>query len=71
MDLSEGETLSDDRRATVIARARELIGNWKVGYMIVDTDRATSDLVNFAIDAFGLTLVASDGPYVLYRTALD
>jgi hypothetical protein len=70
MDLSEGESLTDERRASVVARAHELLRQWNLGYVVVERDRATDELVQFATDAFGLTFVASDGPYALYRTAL-
>lgn len=70
MDLSEGESLSDERRANVIERAHQLLPTWRLGYVVVETDRATDELVQFAKDAFGLTFVASDGPYTLYRTSL-
>lgn len=70
MDLSEGGTLSDERRANVVARARDLLRQWNLGYVVVETDRATEELVAFAKDAFGLTLVGTDGPYQLYKTAL-
>lgn len=70
IDLSEGNTLSDTRRANVIARAHQLLSTWSLGYVVVNTDRASEDLVQFAKDAFDLTLVCSDGPYVLYKTSL-
>jgi hypothetical protein len=37
---------------------------------VVNTDSTSEDLMAFARAAFDLTRVASDGPYVLYRTAL-
>ena len=70
IDLSEGGSLSEERRANVVARARELLTTWNLGYVIVDTARASEDLVQFATDAFGLTAVAADGGYTLYRTSL-
>jgi hypothetical protein len=70
MDLSEGQELSEERRANVIERAHQLLRAWNLGYVVVETDRATDDLVQFAKDAFDLTLVASDGSRALYRTSL-
>jgi hypothetical protein len=70
MDLSEGESLTDERRASAITRAHELLRQWNLGYVVVETGRASDELVQFATEAFGLTFVASDGPYALYRTSL-
>ena len=71
IDLSEGKSLDDTRRAEAVARARQLLPVWKLGYVVVDTERASEELVQFAEQAFGLTLVCSDGKYVLYRTSLQ
>jgi hypothetical protein len=70
LDLSEGRTLSDERRIALITRAHEIRSELNIGYVVVDTGRASDELVEFARAAFDLSLVASDGHYVLYRTPL-
>lgn len=70
MDLSEGLSLTDERRKNVIARARETMPSLNIGYVVVNTDDASAELVAFAREAFDLTLVGSDRNWVLYRTPL-
>jgi hypothetical protein len=70
IDLSEGQSLTDERRANAIERAHQLLRAWNLGYVVVNTDRASGDLIRFAKEAFDLTFVASDGRYQLYKTAL-
>jgi hypothetical protein len=70
MDLSEGQELSDERRQNVINRAHEILPTLNLGYVVVNTETASEDLIEFARAAFDLTHVASDGPFVLYRTPL-
>ena len=70
IDLSEGQSLTDERRANAIERAHQLLRAWNLGYVVVNTDRASGDLIQFAKEAFDLTLVASDGRYQLYKTSL-
>jgi hypothetical protein len=41
-----------------------------IGYVVVNTDMASEELISFALAAFDLTRVTSDGPHVLYRTPL-
>ena len=70
IDLSEGRQLSDERRRNVINRAHEIMPVLNLGYVVVNTETASEDLIEFARAAFDLTPVASDGPFVLYRTPL-
>jgi hypothetical protein len=70
LDLSEGRTLPDERRRRVIERAHEIVSRLNVGYVVVNTAHASGELVDFAREAFDLTLVASDGGLDLYRTPL-
>lgn len=70
LDLSEGKPLPPERRQSTIDRAHEIMPVLNLGYVVVDTDRASEDLIAFAREAFDLTLVTSEGPFVLYRTPL-
>jgi hypothetical protein len=70
IDLSEGQELSEERRQNVINRAHVIMPALNLGYVVVNTDTASEDLIEFARAAFDLTPVASDGPFVLYRTPL-
>jgi hypothetical protein len=70
LDLSEGRSLSPERRAAVIARARETLPALGVGYVVVNRARASREIEAFAIDAFDLRHVMADGTYVLYQTPL-
>jgi hypothetical protein len=69
MDLSEGQALAPDRRAEVLRLARdpERMVRLGVGWVAVDTARASRELEQFAIEAFDLTLVDRDGTWKLYR----
>jgi hypothetical protein len=68
LDLSEGRPVSWWRRDAAVEQAHELAGMLGIGYVVVDTASTSADLMDFANAAFHLTRVASDGPYVLYRT---
>jgi hypothetical protein len=70
IDLSEGRPVPWWRTEAAIAQAHELMPTLGIGYVVVNTDSTSEDLMAFARAAFDLTRVASDGPYVLYRTAL-
>ena len=70
IDLSEGQSITDERRANVIERAHQLLRAWNLGYVVVNSDRASEELIQFAKEAFDLTFVASDGPFQLYKTSL-
>ena len=70
IDLSEGQPLPDEQRANAIERAHQLLRAWNLGYVVVDRDRASEELIQFAKEAFDLTFVASDGRYQLYKTSL-
>lgn len=69
MDLSASRAVSEDRVAEAIKRAHEIRDELNVGYVVVDTQQSSPQLVDFAQQAFDLQWVATDGDYVLYRTA--
>jgi hypothetical protein len=70
LELSEGRTLPEWQRRQVIDRAHETMSRLNIGYVVVNTDMASEELISFALAAFDLTRVTSDGPHVLYRTPL-
>lgn len=70
MDLSEGRPVSPWRTQAAIEQAHEFMPTLAIGYVVVDTDSTSAELMEFARAAFDLTRVASDGPYVLYSTPL-
>jgi hypothetical protein len=70
IDLSEGRLVSDRRKQAAIEQAHELMPTLAIGYVVVNTDSTSAELMEFSTAAFDLTRVTSDGPYVLYRTPL-
>ncbi len=70
MDLSEGKTLTPERRADAVHRAHEMLAELNIGYVMVNTSRASPGLIEFARDAFDLELVATEGERLLFRTRL-
>jgi hypothetical protein len=69
-DLSEGRALTTADRQVAVATAHESARTLNVGWVVVDTRSASAALEALAVDAFDLTLVQSDGPWKLYRSAL-
>jgi hypothetical protein len=70
MNLSEGRFVSRRRRDAAVEQAHELAAALQIGYVVVDTETTSAELMEFARMAFDLTRVAADGHYVLYRTPL-
>lgn len=72
MDLSEGRSLTTARRAEVLRVAHDpgRTLRLRVGWVVVDTSRASPELEQFAIDLFRLTYVERDGMWKLYRRDL-
>jgi hypothetical protein len=70
MELSEGREIAEPRRSLLVARARQILPELNIGYVVVDTDRASAALVAFAREAFDLTFVEATPRYTLYRTPL-
>jgi hypothetical protein len=70
IDLSEGRTLTPERRSGVVKRAHEQLPELNIGYVVVNHLRASEDLIQFAKEAFDLQEVASEGERTLFRTPL-
>jgi hypothetical protein len=66
IELSEGRFPGDVRLREAAASADRLVSEGGIGYVIIDTVRASPALQRFAVDAFGLTRVAEGGGIVLY-----
>jgi hypothetical protein len=71
MDLSEGRGLTSERRREVIQVAHSREGRLRIGWVVVDSRSASADLEEFAVDAFDLQLVATEGSWKLYRNTID
>lgn len=65
--LSEGRPLDPDAIDKLAAHAPEFIAQANIGYIVIDRDRASPALVDFAESMFRLEPLESDGPMVLYR----
>lgn len=70
-DLSEGKELSEERLARAALTAAETLKQLNVGYVVINTSRASEQLVQFARSSMGLALVATDGSRELYKTSLE
>jgi hypothetical protein len=68
--LSEGTPVEPALFDRALLEANQTMNRLQIGYVVVDTVRATPDLQEFARRAFPMTLVARDGPIELYRTPL-
>ena len=68
MDMSEGRSLTPERRAEVLELVENRAGRLRVGWVVVDARSVSAELEQFAIDAFELTYVERDGPWKLYRS---
>jgi hypothetical protein len=70
IDLSEGRSLTPERRAAALQAAHTRPFRLQIGWVVVDTRSASPELERFAVDAFDLTYVERDGPWKLYRRDL-
>jgi hypothetical protein len=68
LDLSERNEVSDDRVSEAFERADRTLERFDLGYIIINTSRASRELQDFARKAFSLTFIARDGSIELYRT---
>jgi hypothetical protein len=66
LDLSERRPVSAQRMERAIETALDEAPRLNIGYVIVDTSRASDQLVHFAQSALNLRLVATDGTQALY-----
>ena len=64
--LSEGGTLDTAREAALVERGPEFIRRGRIGYVVVDNDRAPPALREFAVRALRLQHVAAEDSYDLF-----
>lgn len=67
---SEGTPVDDTLRALALERGPRNVRRLKIGYVVIDRQRSSAELIEFAKRALELTFVSSDGVLDLYRTPL-
>jgi hypothetical protein len=70
IDLSEGRTLTPERRAAAVQRAHAIVAELNIGYVVINRSTAPEELVRFAQEAFDLEPIAIEGERTLFRTPL-
>ena len=70
MHLSEGAPLAPDAFDTLVQYAPQFLARANVRYVVIDHERASPALVDFAKRAFVLEVLETDKPFVLYRPTL-
>jgi hypothetical protein len=66
--LSEGTALDPGMEEEAVGLGPAFVNRMHVAYVVIDTGMCSPELIAFAKRAFGLTPVAVDGPFELYRT---
>ncbi|MBI4478095.1 MAG: hypothetical protein HY654_13040 [Acidobacteria bacterium] len=67
MALSEGREIPSPRAAILRARGTSFVERLKIGYVVIESSRASPALREFAIEAFGLQKIGASGTRELYR----
>ena len=67
MRLSEGRRVEPELRARALETAAAESDRLHIGYVVVNRGRVSDELTEFAREAFGMQLVASDGEWALYN----
>jgi hypothetical protein len=70
MDLSEGRLPTADELREAARAGPAFVSDSGLGYVVIDTGRASKALQAFAIDALALERVDASGPLELYATRL-
>jgi hypothetical protein len=70
MRYSEGTPVDDALRAAGLERGPRNLERLKIAYVVIDRQRSSAELIEFAIRALSLTFISSDGALDLYRTPL-
>ena len=65
--LSEGGAIPPEREARLIGAAPSFARRNEIAYVVVDRAGAPEALRSFAVRAFGLQHVETDGSFELYR----
>jgi hypothetical protein len=66
IEISEGNKLTRGELDRAVLGADDFIRTTNLGYVVMDTARATSDLRDFATELLGLTKVAEADGYAVY-----
>jgi hypothetical protein len=67
--LSERGTLDHERARRLVADGPAFASRARVDFVVIDRTRASDELRDFALRAFRLVHVETDGPFELYRAA--
>ena len=67
--LSEGESIPSPDLATLRGLAPDFLERARIGYIVVDGERASSALIDAALEIFSVEYLSADGAYRLYRLA--
>ena len=67
LTLSEGRPIDAGREAVLIAQGPAFAQRARVGFVVIDCDRAPAALRDFTIRALRLKLLETDGAFELYR----
>ena len=70
LELSEGQPVDPARLDEAVARARARRKELNIGWIVVDSSRATPELLALCSRAFDLQWIATDGDWVIYRAEL-
>ena len=69
--LGEGRALDASRWAALVDAGPAFVERAKIAYVVIDCERTSKANREFAILAFRLQFVEADGPFELYRPAVD
>lgn len=67
--LSEGRTLDASRAGTLVEQGPAFIDRANITFVVIDSGRAPEALRDFAVRAYRLQLIETDGVFELYRPA--
>ena len=70
MRYSEGTPVDDALLATGLERGPRNVEQLKIGYVVINRERSSAELIAFAKSALNLTYMSSDGVLDLYHTPL-
>jgi hypothetical protein len=69
IELSEGRTLDPQREARLIAEGPAFAERWRLGFVMIDCAQVPAAARMFALRAFRLVHIETDGEFELYRPA--
>jgi hypothetical protein len=67
--LSEGNVIDASRRQSLLEAGPAFVQRANVGFVVVDRARTPDPLREFAVEAFALEFIDSDGVFELYKPA--